>query len=131
MKRVALFLVAMVLSFQVTASAEVVADVAVLGGGEYGIQGVASFASFVVFGIAAGSFLEWRSAPERFGKFPYNGHEIKDSHSVKWENDPEHPGWKRLKRYDNAGPGIDRSVPERHKFDVQPQGSALDRVGSL
>ena len=63
---------------------------------------------FVPYGIVVGAWLESRSAPAKFGKYEYNGHEG-NGEVAKWQRDPEHPGWNRLTRYDTIGPG----TPER------------------
>jgi len=73
---------------------------------------------FVPYGMIVGSYLEHRSNPRKFGKFQHNGHAV-TGENVKWERDPDHVGWNRLKRYDTVGPGtqVASAKPFVHEYN--------------
>jgi len=57
----------------------------------------------VALAMGTGMFLEHRSQKrlDRLGLYRYNGQASAVGEDRKWESDPEHPGMKRLKGYQN------------------------------
>lgn len=73
-----------------------------MGATSSGYLAEANFMTLIAWAIANGAYISYATDPERTGRgYRLNGH----AGGVKFENDPDRPGWKRLKAYADSGPG--------------------------
>lgn len=85
----------------------------------------------VVFGIVAGTIISATTDPEDEGRgYRWNGQADVIGEERKFENNPNWPGWKRIKGHPTPGYGfVQEPVSYTRQFEIHGSQSAIDRIG--